>query len=265
MGEDLSRGPWHGEHHMQRDSQSLRTMDMRKAGWICNDGICHERPAQAHVFLAGTLDPVLNRLIRALDCHSIACLVTRSPAALDHFGDLFAPLADVSAAQTVEARHESGVFDHERHELCGIPADAEEFKVIFFDEFLESWMRRQSYAVIVGVLEDLSKSHERLYISPRPYDVYNDIQWGWRGLSWLPAEGGRNVRGRWRKVLSLSVKLMSKSGYKDFGQPVRVLVNCDIDTAIGSDSCVGPNIPVLFNNLAIGVAVRWRGVRVSFA
>jgi hypothetical protein len=61
------------------------------------------------------------------------------------------------------------------------------------------------------------------------------------------------------------MKLMSKGWYKDFGQPVRVLVDCDIDTAIGCDSCVGPNIPVVFNNLAIGVAVRWWDVRVSFA
>ena len=60
MRESLSRRPWHAsldqfiarecgsfihlrEHHMQWDTQLLRTVDVSKAGRIGNDGVRHER------------------------------------------------------------------------------------------------------------------------------------------------------------------------------------------------------------------------------
>lgn len=112
-------------------------MDMRKAWRIRDDCVRDEGLSETDVILASALDPVLDCLVRTRDPETVSCFVARSPAALDHLGDLPPPLADVSAAQSIETRHEAGILDHESHEFCWIATDAEEFEAILFDELLE--------------------------------------------------------------------------------------------------------------------------------
>lgn len=66
-------------------------------------------------------------------------------------------------------------------------------------------------------------------------------------------------------MFSFPMKLLSESWHKDLRETSRVLIDPDIDTPIGPNSCIGTHVCILVDYLAIGVAVCRRDVRIFFA
>ena len=79
-------------------------------------------------------------------------LNARSPAAEDNLLDALSPLGDLTVLQSVEARHEARVLDHECHELGGISTNAEEFQIILLNELLKDRMGSDTNPVAICVL-----------------------------------------------------------------------------------------------------------------
>ena len=157
------------EHKMQWDAQFLCTMDMSKARWISDDNICDERVSISRATV---------REISVRDSWpcSIACLEARSPASGYYLSDLSSPFSDVPVPQGIDTRQQSWVFDHERHQLCGIDTNAKELQLVFFHKLPKGWMRSQTHAMAISVLEDPAKCHERLHITPGSNYLYNDVE-----------------------------------------------------------------------------------------
>ena len=162
---------------MQRHSELFSHVDMGKAGWVCNYGVGDERFLQ-RVMVVANIDPgrVLIQLGKAwCRTQSFTCLYARPPAAEDDLLDSFSPLGDLAALQSIEARHETGVFDHERHELGGVSADAEEFETVLLDKLLEDGVGSDTDSVPISVLQNLAECHERLHVATRSYDLDDDV------------------------------------------------------------------------------------------
>lgn len=120
-------------------------------------------------------------------------LYAGSPAAHQDFLDALASLADLSALDGVEPRHEAWVLDHKGHELGRVAADAEELQAILLHKGLKRSMRGYANAVAVRLLEGLAEGHKRLDVAPRADNLDDDIQTRRGCLTGEAAEAGRDI------------------------------------------------------------------------
>lgn len=170
---------------MKRHSKLLGDMNMRKARGVSNDDICNEWLVSrvAHHRDRIGWDILVSAAIPWRGSKAIAGLDARPPATYNDLFDTFSSFSNLAALQRIKTGHQAGVLDHKGHEFSGIAPDSEEFQPIFFDELLECSMGSNSDAVAVGIFQYLPESDEGLDISPRPHDLYDDIQLGRRFLT----------------------------------------------------------------------------------
>lgn len=111
---------------------------------------------------------------------SIACFDTRPPTAEEHLRNTLSALANLAAGDGIKPRHETRVLDHKGHELSGVAANTEEFKIILLDEFLKSRVGGYTDSVTVCVFEYFSKCNKWLDITSRANNLNDNVEL-WRG------------------------------------------------------------------------------------
>jgi hypothetical protein len=233
----LSRRPGHGKHHVQWYSKLFGAMDVSKGWRISNDGVCYERLLQIFRQLVLDAHPLLHCLLQGVNAEPVSRLDTRSPCAAQNLRNAFPPFPNVAASQCVEARHETRILDHERHELSGIAANAEELKSILDNEVFEVRVCCETYSVAVCLLEHYAERNKWLHISSRSNYLYDDVQgWG-RVLSWCASEKFWDIRGRWSGVFLDLSELALDLGENELREGARAsfLVNADVDSSILCD------------------------------
>lgn len=134
-----------------RDSQRLGTMYMSKAWRVRYDCIRYK----GHLGDWARFD-------------------TRCPTSFQHFVDHFALLADLAGSNGLQAWNESRVFHHVGHQLRWVATYRVEFDTSLPDKVFKDAMRCKSDTVAM-TFELLSKSHERLDISPATDHLYNNV------------------------------------------------------------------------------------------
>ena len=228
---------------MQRNSKFLSDVNMRKAWRVCDDGIGHKRS------IACIARKILVRVESStsgmrLWCRpkTIASFDTRAPAADQHLSDALTTLADLAILESIESWHQAGMLDHERHKLRGVSSYAEELEAVLLDEALKDGVGGDADAVAIGVPEDLAESDERLDITSRSNNLNDNIEFGWRRLSWFAAETGWDVAG-WECRFSLKLSL------DGWAQEVcqAIVLGVDID----GDATVVWNMLVLNNKISL--------------
>ena len=156
------------EHHVQRNAQLLRAVDVAVAGRVGDDGIRDEATIRS-------LGADLGRALLA--AHAVAGLDAAPPAALEDLGDVGAALAHVAGLPALLAGHQAGVLDHVGHERGRVAADGEELEPVLLDEALEDRVRADAHAVRVRrLLQDLADGDEGLDVAARPDDVDGDVE-----------------------------------------------------------------------------------------
>lgn len=165
------------KHHVQWNAQLLGDVDVRKARGVGNDGVGDKG-------LLSLVSRQSSRKIKGLVATvwlegwpgAVARLDARPPTPEQHFLNAPAPLADLAALESVNPGHESGVLDHEGHELGRIAPNAKELEVILENEVLEGCMGRDADAMAVVVLENLAKSDKGLDIAAGTDNLNDDVE-----------------------------------------------------------------------------------------
>lgn len=159
---------------MKWDSHLLSNVNMGKARRVRNNGIGDEWIFSCIKGLTFGVGLWWSQAIPSLNA--------RSPAP---HKDLFNPspaLAHFATGNCIESGDETRVFDHERHELCRVTANTEEFKAMFLNKTLKGRMSSDSNSMTVFIFERFSQGDKGLNVTPRTDDLNDEIKsWG-RGL-----------------------------------------------------------------------------------
>jgi hypothetical protein len=113
-------------------------MNMRKAGWVCNDSI---RNKWTPTIIRRIAPKVLLDLVQMC---SVAHLEARSPTSIKHLLHLPTTFLNRTASDGPYVGKQPGVLDHKRHQLSRIAADIEKLKVGVEDEVSKGQVRRKS-------------------------------------------------------------------------------------------------------------------------
>lgn len=166
MREGASRTPRHGEHHVERYTKCLGTVNMREARRISDDGVGDERALRGWVWSNA-----------------------RSPEASQHFTHHLTLAAYVASSKALERWNETWVLDHvldEKdkvssrlirllqkgwtmgetygHQIFWVSTDREELQSRFAHEICKHIMRCQSNAMPI-LLQSNTESKEWLNVA----------------------------------------------------------------------------------------------------
>lgn len=84
---------------------------------------------------------------------AIASFYAGSPAAEENILNTLPTLAHFAARNSIKARHQTRMLDHESHQFSGVTADIKEFEAILLDECLKSSMCSNSHSMSICIFE----------------------------------------------------------------------------------------------------------------
>lgn len=152
MGKRFGASPGHSKHHMQRDRESLRTVNMCKARRVGNYGIGNKRDATDRIVIDAGF-----------------------PATRQHLRHHCPLTLDLPVTQSLHLGDQTGIFHHICHQLGWVSSNRVELQARLGNKIFEYVMGGQTHAVAVQ-LKLIAQGNKWLHITSASDNLNNNIQ-----------------------------------------------------------------------------------------